>query len=50
MLQGSPRIALRSSGLRLLAVSSPARRVQAQEVRYLDIHENHELDKAQLAA
>ena len=43
---------VREGGLlpRRVAASCPARRVQDKNVRYLDIHEDDQLDEAQLAA
>ena len=43
---------VREGGLlpRRVAATCPARRVQEKDVRYLDIHEDDELDEAQLAA
>ena len=43
---------LREGGLlpRRVAASCPARRSKHKDVRYLDIHEDEQLDEAQLAA
>ena len=42
---------VRQGGLlpRHVAATGPARRVQAKEARYLDIHEDDQLDEAQMA-